>query len=144
MPIFASDVLVFIKNHRKNGNKFGYDQQSGIVSGYHPHYHRQRSSRFDQNTRRYRTQAQNGESAQRTGLPFADRSELWQVNLFCQTDEAIAKLLSLKTELASHQAANGDDTSAGGDKILKTPRVRILPAAERPFSKECFFVSGYP
>ncbi|CAF0909089.1 unnamed protein product [Adineta steineri] len=40
-----------------------------------------------------------------------------------QVKEAVDKLLSLKKELAAHQAANGEEEEAtGGEKLLKTPR----------------------
>lgn len=59
-----------------------------------------------------------------------------------QIDAAVAKLLELKKELASHQETNGEDATAGGDKILKTPRVSIPHSAPRPFFYGCFF-SGH-
>ena len=60
-----------------------------------------------------------------------------------QIDAAVAKLVELKKELASHQETNGEDATAGGEKILKTPRVSSPRSAPRPFFHECFF-SGHP
>ncbi|CAF3634096.1 unnamed protein product [Rotaria sordida] len=39
-----------------------------------------------------------------------------------QITEAINKLVSLKKELSDHQAINGEEQTAGGEKLLKTPR----------------------
>ncbi|CAF0737849.1 unnamed protein product [Rotaria sp. Silwood1] len=39
-----------------------------------------------------------------------------------QITEAVNKLISLKKELANHQATNGEEPSTGGEKLLKTPR----------------------
>lgn len=39
-----------------------------------------------------------------------------------QITEAVNKLLSLKKELSDRQGANGDEETAGGDKILKPPK----------------------
>ncbi|CAF0783250.1 unnamed protein product [Rotaria sp. Silwood1] len=46
----------------------------------------------------------------------ADKASSEQIN------EAVNKLISLKKELADHQATNGEEPSAGGEKLLKTPR----------------------
>jgi hypothetical protein len=43
--------------------------------------------------------------------------------LFVQIDEAIAKLLDLKKQLAAQQGLDGEESAAGGEKLLKTPRV---------------------
>ncbi len=41
-------------------------------------------------------------------------------------DAAIAKLLDLKKQLAALQGLDGDEAAAGGEKLLKTPRVNCL------------------
>ncbi|CAF3340770.1 unnamed protein product [Rotaria sp. Silwood1] len=46
----------------------------------------------------------------------ADKASSEQIN------EAVNKLISLKKELANHQATNGEEPSTGGEKLLKTPR----------------------
>ncbi|CAF4506349.1 unnamed protein product, partial [Rotaria magnacalcarata] len=43
-----------------------------------------------------------------------------------QIKEAVAKLMSLKQELAAHHlAVNGEATTTGGNKLLQCPRVNF-------------------
>lgn len=46
--------------------------------------------------------------------------------LSTQIDKAVAKLISLKKEHADRLAANGDEETIGGEKSLKTPRVKLF------------------
>lgn len=45
---------------------------------------------------------------------------------FEKIDEAVAKLLDLKKQLAEHQGADGEEAGPGGEKLLKNPRVSFF------------------
>ncbi len=51
---------------------------------------------------------------------------IFKKKVFDKIDEAVAKLIDLKKQLADHQGADGEEAGPGGEKLLKTPRVSFL------------------
>ncbi len=60
---------------------------------------------------------------------------IFKNKLFEKIDEAVGKLIDLKKQLAAHQAADGEELTAGGEKLLKTPRVTFLLIIKKLFKE---------